>query len=141
MLLAARCEHVLGPRSPLTVNAHWNVCMNAANLGDIEGSYHAFARFLWPEMSRQVHADGLRRWYLGFFAPVAFEACDYETAYAAGMQVLVDDGMVHGRAHIDGVSERAAGAAAGALARWGDEEGARAIEAAYRTERLRPMRP
>ncbi|MFM8785758.1 MAG: serine/threonine-protein kinase, partial [Phycisphaerales bacterium] len=52
--------HRLLMRSPLTVNAHWNLCMNAANLGDIEGSYDAFARFLWPEMSRQVHADGLR---------------------------------------------------------------------------------
>ncbi|MFM9098319.1 MAG: serine/threonine-protein kinase, partial [Phycisphaerales bacterium] len=141
MLLAARCEHALGTRSPLTVNAHWNLCMNAANLGDIEGSYDAFARFLWPEMSRQVHADGLRRWYLGFFAPVAFEACDYDTAYAAGMQVLIDDRFVYGQPHVDGVSERAASAAAGALAIWGDEEGARTLEATYRTERMVPAKP
>jgi serine/threonine protein kinase len=141
MLLAARCEHALGPRSPLTVNAYWNLCMNAATLGDIEGSYDAFARFLWPEMSRQVHADGLRRWYLAYFAPVAFLACDYETAYAAGMQVLSDDLWIHGSPQHDGVAANAARAAAAALAHWGDEAGARSIEADYGVTRIPPLTP
>jgi hypothetical protein len=141
MLLAARCEHALGTRSPLTVNAYWNLCMNAASLGDIEGSYDAFARFLWPEMSRQIHADGLRRWYLAYFAPVAFLACDYETAYAAGMQVLLDDLWLHGSPLHDGVADNAARAAAAALARWGDEAGARDIESAYGVTRIPPLAP
>jgi hypothetical protein len=141
MLLAARCEHALGTRSPLTVNAYWNLCMNAASLGDIEGSYDAFARFLWPEMSRQIHADGLRRWYLAYFAPVALLACDYETAYAAGMQVLLDDLWLHGSPLHDGVADNAARAAAAALARWGDEAGARDIESAYGVTRIPPLAP
>jgi hypothetical protein len=57
------------------------------------------------------------------------------------MQVLIDDRLVYGKPHLDGVSDRAASAAAGALAQWGDEEGARALEATYRTERMVPAKP
>ena len=57
------------------------------------------------------------------------------------MQVLIDDRFVYGQPHVDGVSDRAASAAAGALALWGDEEGAHALEATYRTERMVPPKP
>ena len=141
MLLAARCEHILGPGSPITINAHWNLCQISADLGDIEASYQAFSRFLWTALSRQVRADGLRRWYLGFFAPIAFLACDPETAYAAGMEVLAEDLVTYGGPHVDGVSTRAASAAAAALAGWGDEEGARRLEETYEVTRIPAGRP
>jgi hypothetical protein len=141
MLLAARCEHTLGTGSPVTINAYWNLSQISADLGDIESAYLAFVRLLWTELSRQTRADGLRRWYLGYFAPIAFLACDPETAYAAGMEVLADDLLAHGRPHVDPVSINAARAASAALAGWGDEEGARRLEETYQVTRVPPLGP
>ena len=71
----------------------------------------------------------------------AILACDDETAYAAGMQVLLDDVRLHGAPLQDGVADNAARAAAAALARWGDEAGAREVESAYGVTRIPPLAP
>ena len=135
-LIAARAEHAFGTASPRTVNAHWNLACACMAFGAVEDAHSSFLRFLWPEVHRRPTSDGLRRWYLAYFVPIAFGACDFETARAAGLQVLADD-HASGRTAVDQMSRMAAMGAAGSLAAMGDEEGARAIESAYGVARSR----
>ena len=135
MYLAARAEHAFGTGSPRTVNIHWNLAFTCIHAGDAPGAYDAFARFLWPEMRRLHPGDGLRRWYLSYFAPVAYEACALDDAWAAGMQVLADDAQ-DGEVKRDGMAQQAAHVVAAVLAEQGDEAGAAEIERIYGVRRM-----
>ncbi len=135
MYLAARAEHAFGTGSPRTVNIHWNLAFTCLHAGDVRGAYDAFARFLWPEMRRLHPGDGLRRWYLSYFAPIAYQACALEDAWAAGMQVLADDAQ-DGEVKRDGMAQQAASVVAAVLAEQGDEAGAAEIERIYGVQRM-----
>jgi hypothetical protein len=134
-LHAARAELAFGSGSPRAVNAYWNLCYCCVNLGRFEDGYQAYLRFLWPEYRRQVPSDGLRRWYLGYFAPVAYRVGDLDTAYATSMTQLADDAS-EGSIKRDGVAQLSAKVLAGVLAVWGDDAGAREIEQRYGVQRL-----
>ena len=134
-LHCARAEHALGIGSPRTVNAYWNLCYSCVNLGRFEDGYQAYVRMLWPEYRRQVPSDGLRRWYLGYFAPIAYRVGDLDTAYMTAMTQLADDAE-EGSIKRDGVAQLSAKVLAGVLAAWGDDAGAREIEQRYGVQRL-----
>lgn len=131
----ARTERVLGADSPSTVNAYWNLAYSCVHQGRIRDAYDAYARFLWPEYFRQSPSDGMRSWYLAFFSPVAFAACDSENAYAAAMAQLADNVEAGGG---KGMLERlSASVLAGVMAQWGDEAGASEVEREYGVVRMR----
>jgi hypothetical protein len=134
-MLCARMEHHFGAGASRTVNAHWNLAYACVNLGHFEDAYRVYRRFLWPEYRRQIPTDGLRPWYLAFFAPIAYRVCDYETAYECAMTQL-GDAMAAGSDGKGVVSALSARVLAGVLAAWGDEQGARAVETQFGVQRL-----
>lgn len=138
--IAARAEHAFGTSSPKSVNAYWNLACTCAGIGAYRDGHMSFLRFLWPEVHRRPTDDGLRRWYLAYFVPIAYEACDLENAYAAGMQLLADD-WAAGRSEPDSMAVMVATGVAGALAQLGDEDGAVAIERTYGVRRAAPPNP
>ena len=135
-LIAARAEHRFGASSPRAVNAHWNLSCVYAGCGMLREAHASFIRFLWPEVHRLSSADGLRRWYLAYFVPIAYDACDLDTALAAGLQVLADD-LAEGRPP-DQMTRMAATGVAGVLALQGDEDGAAEVERAFSVVRPPP---
>jgi hypothetical protein len=138
--IAARAEHAFGTSSPKSVNAYWNLACTCAGIGAYRDGHMSFLRFLWPEVHRRPTDDGLRRWYLAYFVPIAYEACDFENAYAAGMQLLADD-WAAGRDEPDSMAVMTATGVAGALAELGDEAGAVAIERTYGVRRAATPQP
>jgi serine/threonine protein kinase len=135
MLHCARTEHHFGSGAGRTVNAHWNLAYACANLGHFEDAYLVYKRFLWPEYHRQLPTDGLRPWYLGFFAPIAYRVCDYETAYECAMTQLGDQFSAGGVSQ-GVVTALSARVLAGVLSAWGDEDGARSVEVQFGIQRL-----
>ena len=133
----ARLEHALGRGSPRAVNAYWNLAYCCLHVGLLQDGYDMYIRQLWPEYRRQDPRDGLRAWYLAYFAPVAFLVCDYDTAYAASLTQLADEVAAGGSAR-DGVSALSARVLAGVLAQWGDEQGAAEVERDFGVVRMRP---
>lgn len=135
MLHCARTEYQFGSGAARTVNAYWNLAYSCANLGHFDDAYLVYKRFLWPEYRRQIAVDGLRPWYIAFFAPIAYRVCDYDTAYACAMTQL-GDAFSAGQDGTGVVSTLSARVLAGVLAAWGDEQGARAVETQFRVQRL-----
>jgi hypothetical protein len=133
----ARLEHVLGRGSPRAVNAYWNLAYCCVHIGLVQDAYDMYIRQLWPEYRRQDPRDGLRAWYLAYFAPVAFMVCDYETAYVTSLTQLADEVAAGGTAR-GGVSALSARVLAGVLAQWGDEQGAAEVERDFGVVRMRP---
>jgi len=134
-MLCARMEHHFGTGAARTVNAHWNLAYACVNLGHFDDAYLVYRRFLWSEYHRQIPTDGLRPWYLAYFAPIAYRVCDYDTAYECAMTQL-GDAMAAGSDGKGVVSALSARVLAGVLAAWGDEQGARAVEAQFGVPRL-----
>jgi hypothetical protein len=133
----ARLEHALGRGSPRAVNAYWNLAYCCVHIGLVQDAYDMYIRQLWPEYRRQDPRDGLRPWYLAYFAPIAFLVCDYETAYVTSLTQLADEVAAGGTAR-GGVSELSARVLAGVLAQWGDEQGAVEVERDFGVVRMRP---
>ena len=133
----ARLEHALGRGSPRAVNAYWNLAYCCVHIGLVQDAYDMYIRQLWPEYRRQDPRDGLRPWYLAYFAPIAFLVCDYETAYATSLTQLADEVAAGGSAR-GGVSALSARVLAGVLAQWGDEQGAAEVERDFGVVRMRP---
>ena len=133
--VCARMERVFGTGASQVVNAHWNLAYGFVNHGDYRQGHATFLRFLWPEYRRQSPRDGLRPWYLAYFAPVAYRACDEETAYLAAVTQL-NDAAESGRDLANGNSLLSARVLAAVLADWGDEDGARDVERRYGVTRL-----
>ena len=130
-----RVERVLGTGSPRTANAYWNMAYSCVHLGRVREAHAAYIRFLWPEYFRQSPKDGMRSWYLAYFAPVAFSAGDYDNAYAAAMTQLADaaeQGMERGT-----LERLSASVLSGVLAIWGDEAGASEVERDFGVVRMR----
>ena len=128
-----RMERVLGSGDPSVVNANWNLAYGYANRGDYARAYATFSRFLWPEHRRQSVRDGLRPWYLAYFAPIAYRVCDLDTAYLAATKQLSE-----AHADRDGNCALSARVVAAVLADWGDEAGAAEVERTYGVARLGP---
>ena len=135
MLHCARAARVFGEDSPRTVNAFWNLAYSCVNKGFIKDGYDAYIGHLWPEYRRQVPTDGLRAWYLAYFAPVAFMVADYDTAYACALTQLADEIDAGGPA-TGQVCELSARVLAGVLAVWGDEAGAQEVERRFKVQRV-----
>lgn len=134
MLHCARVAHAFGAGSPRTVNAQWNLAYSCVNRGFVKDGYDAYIDHLWPEYRRQVATDGLRAWYLAYFAPVAFMVADYDTAYACALTQLADEIDAGGPA-TSGVCQLSARVLAGVLAVWGDETGAQEVERRFKVQR------
>jgi hypothetical protein len=135
MLHCARAACIFGEGSPRTVNARWNLAYSCVNQGFVKDGYDAYIGHLWPEYRRQVPTDGLRAWYLAYFAPVAFMVADYDTAYACALTQLADE-IDAGRPTTGGVCELSARVLAGVLAVWGDEAGAQEVERRFKVQRV-----
>ena len=131
----ARTERVLGTNSPRTANAYWNMAYSCVHMGRVRDAYQSYIRFLWPEYFRQSPKDGLRSWYLAYFAPVAFSAGDYDNAYAAALTQLAD--AAEQGEGIGTLERLSAGTMAGVLAIWGDEQGAAEVERQFGVDRMR----
>jgi hypothetical protein len=134
MLHCARAALAFGEFSPRTVNARWNLAYSCVNQGFVKDGYDAYIDHLWPEYRRQVPSDGLRAWYLAYFAPVAFMVADYDTAYACALTQLADEIDAGGPA-TGGVCQLSARVLAGVLAVWGDEAGAQEVERRFDVQR------
>jgi serine/threonine protein kinase len=135
MLHCARAAAAFGEGSPRTVNARWNLACSCVNQGFVKDGYDAYIDHLWPEYRRQVPSDGLRAWYLAYFAPVAFMVADYDTAYACALTQLADEIDAGGPA-TGGVCQLSARVLAGVLAVWGDESGAQEVERRFNVQRV-----
>jgi len=135
MLHCARAAAAFGEGSPRTVNARWNLAYSCVNQGFVKDGYDAYIDHLWPEYRRQVATDGLRAWYLAYFAPVAFMVADYDTAYACALTQLADEIDAGGPA-TSGVCQLSARVLAGVLALRGDEAGAQEVERRFKVQRV-----
>jgi serine/threonine protein kinase len=135
MLHCARAALAFGEFSPRTVNARWNLAYSCVNQGFVKDGYDAYIDHLWPEYRRQVPSDGLRAWYLAYFAPIAFMVADYDTAYACALTQLADEIDAGGSA-TGGVCQLSARVLAGVLAVWGDEAGAQEVERRFNVQRV-----
>jgi hypothetical protein len=135
MLHCARAAAAFGEGSPRTVNARWNLACSCVNQGFVKDGYDAYIDHLWPEYRRQVATDGLRAWYLAYFAPVAFMVADYDTAYACALTQLADEIDAGGPA-TSGVCQLSARVLAGVLALRGDEAGAQEVERRFKVQRV-----
>jgi tetratricopeptide (TPR) repeat protein len=128
-------ERVMGTGSSAVVNAYWNLAYAHANRGEYEEAYRAFLPHLWPTYRRQSPRDGLRPWYLAYFAPIAFRACDLETAYATAV-TQINGATSPLPPNKDNNCRLSARVLAAVLAEWGDEAGAAEVERDYGIERL-----
>jgi hypothetical protein len=135
MLHCARVACAFGEGSPHTVNARWNLAYSCVNKGFLKDGYDAYIEQLWPEYRRQVPTDGLRAWYLAYFAPIAFMVGDHDTAYACALTQLADE-IDAGRPTTGGVCQLSARVLAGVLAVWGDEAGAQEVERRFKVQRV-----
>jgi serine/threonine protein kinase len=135
MLHCARAAAAFGEGSSRTVNARWNLAYSCVNQGFVKDGYDAYIDHLWPEYRRQVATDGLRAWYLAYFAPVAFMVADYDTAYACALTQLADEIDAGGPA-TSGVCQLSARVLAGVLALRGDEAGAQEVERRFKVQRV-----
>jgi serine/threonine protein kinase len=135
MLHCARAAAAFGEGSSRTVNARWNLAYSCVNQGFVKDGYDAYIDHLWPEYRRQVATDGLRAWYLAYFAPVAFMVADYDTAYACALTQLADEIDAGGPA-TSGVCQLSARVLAGVLALRGDEAGAQKVERRFKVQRV-----
>lgn len=140
-IVAARLELLQGRASPSVSNAYWNLAYSHSHLGQAEQAYSTYLPHLWPTYRRQSPRDGLRPWYLAYFAPLAYRACDLETAYEVAVTQISDEMAQATDTPRDGNSLLSAQVLAAVLADWGDEDAARSIELRFGVARFPQVGP
>jgi hypothetical protein len=91
--------------------------------------FSAFAPFLDDEVARTEPGDPWRRWFLSYFARIAWSACEDDAALAVALQLVAEDadlGVVP-----DGLSAQAARVLAAAWGERGDEAAAAEVEGRF----------
>ena len=140
-MVAARLEALQGRGAPPVSNVYWNLAYANVNLDRVRDAYEIYLPHLWPTYRRQSPRDGLRPWYLAYFAPIAYRACEPEVAYEVAVTQLCDEASESNPTPRDGNSLISAQVLAAVLADWGDEDGARDIERRFGVARFPAFDP
>jgi hypothetical protein len=132
-LVFERIRHVRGPGSAGTSRAAFNLACACMASGEPSNGFAAFAPFLDDEIARTEPGDPWRRWFLSYFARIAWSACEDDAALAIALQLVAED-VALGVAP-DGLVAQAARVLAAAWGERADEAAAAEVERTFGVSR------
>jgi non-specific serine/threonine protein kinase/serine/threonine-protein kinase len=132
-LVFERIRHVRGRGSAGTSRAAFNLACACMASGEPSNGFAAFAPFLDDEIARTEPGDPWRRWFLSYFARIAWSACEDDAALAIALQLVAED-VALGVAP-DGLVAQAARVLAAAWGERADEAAAAEVERTFGVSR------